>query len=69
MDETNAVVRGENARRKYNVMIKWCTASAPETLDELQAAVHLQSGKSYFVHFFCGSSLAYSFLIVHFLQS
>ncbi|GMY31655.1 myosin-2 [Fagus crenata] len=36
-------VRGENARRKYNVMIKWCTASAPETLDELQAAVHLQS--------------------------
>nr|XP_023895510.1 myosin-2 [Quercus suber]POE57285.1 myosin-2 [Quercus suber] len=36
-------VRGENARRKYNIMIMCSTASAPETLDELHAAVHLQS--------------------------
>lgn len=50
-------------------MITCATASASETLDELHAAVHLQSGKTFFVHFFCGGSIAYSFLIVHFQQS
>ncbi|KAL5548017.1 hypothetical protein UlMin_003248 [Ulmus minor] len=35
-------VCGENTR-KNNIMIRWCTASAPETLEERQAVIFLQS--------------------------
>ncbi|KAG6634503.1 myosin-2-like [Carya illinoinensis] len=36
-------IRGEDARRKYNARIKCCTVIAPKILNELQAAVYLQS--------------------------
>lgn len=43
-------------------MTNWCTASAPETLNELQAAVHLQSGKSYsFVSFVLFNCIQFSY--------
>lgn len=46
----NAVVRGENARRKYMSMRRSCTVSAPITVDidnKLLAIVYLQSGNNY----------------------
>lgn len=36
-------VRGENARRKYNIMVRCWTVGVPKTLNELQAALYLQS--------------------------
>ncbi|KAG7957387.1 hypothetical protein I3843_11G172000 [Carya illinoinensis] len=36
-------VRGENTRRKYNIMVRCWTVGVPKTLNELQAALYLQS--------------------------
>ncbi|XP_015896696.2 myosin-2 isoform X1 [Ziziphus jujuba] len=36
-------IRGENIRRKHNIVFKWRTSSAPKTLDELRGVIYLQS--------------------------
>lgn len=43
----NAVIRGENARRKWKIDAKMLPAASPQMLDEqLTAIIFLQSGKS-----------------------
>ena len=60
----DAVVRGENIRRKFIHIKNKCTASAPKVVDEqLVAAVYLQSGKCYLLLIFT-LSVRYNILII-----
>jgi hypothetical protein len=63
----DAVVRGENLRRKFNHIKKKCTARAPIAMDEqLVAAVYLQSGKCCYlllIFTFCLLDTIFSLLV------
>lgn len=62
----NAGIHNEITRSKNNIVVKWRTASAPKTDEELEAVIQIQSGKSFYfilsTHFGCVSQNSHSVL-------